>query len=75
MLEDPNSLAIVKGIIGLAQTFRRFILAEGVETMAHADFLLTLGCELAQGYGIARPMAAATLPDWVVGWHQRAIHS
>lgn len=75
MLEDPNSLAIVKGIIGLAQTFRRLILAEGVETMAHADFLLTLGCELAQGYGIARPMAAATLPDWVVGWHQRAIHS
>jgi diguanylate cyclase (GGDEF)-like protein/PAS domain S-box-containing protein len=75
MVDDPNSLAIVQGIIGLAHNFRRIIIAEGVETLAHGDLLLTLGCELAQGYGIARPMAAATVPDWVAGWHQRAIQS
>jgi hypothetical protein len=31
--------------------------------------LLRLGCELAQGYGIARPMPADLLPDWAAHWH------
>jgi hypothetical protein len=30
--------------------------------------LLQLGCELAQGYGIARPMPAGDLPGWLSGW-------
>ena len=68
MLEDPNDLAIVKGVIGLAVAFRREVIAEGVETMAHATLLLALGCPLAQGYGIARPMPPAAVPDWVAQW-------
>jgi EAL domain-containing protein (putative c-di-GMP-specific phosphodiesterase class I) len=39
----------------------------------HGDKLLATGCELAQGYGIAKPMPAANLPDWVAGWHQGAV--
>lgn len=68
MLEDSNDLAIVKGVIGLAEAFKREVIAEGVETIAHGVRLLALGCESAQGYGIARPMPAADLPAWVSQW-------
>ena len=68
MLEDTDDLSIVKSVIGLAQAFRRDVIAEGVETIAHGLALLQLGCELAQGYGIARPMPAADIPAWVSNW-------
>ena len=68
MLDDPDDLAIVEGVLGLATAFRRQVIAEGVETTAHGEILLPLGCELAQGYGIARPMPAAELPGWVKSW-------
>jgi diguanylate cyclase (GGDEF)-like protein/PAS domain S-box-containing protein len=72
MLEDPEDLAIVDGIIGLAGAFRRLVVAEGVETISHGCLLLQLGCELAQGYGIARPMAADQLLAWIAGWKNPA---
>ncbi|PKO87717.1 MAG: hypothetical protein CVU16_15270 [Betaproteobacteria bacterium HGW-Betaproteobacteria-10] len=65
MLDDPEDLAIVEGVIGLTQAFKRKVIAEGVETVEHGLALLLLGCDLAQGYGIARPMSAALLPDWI----------
>lgn len=68
MLDDPDDLAIVKGVIGLANAFHRQVIAEGVETIAHGELLIPLGCELAQGYGIARPMPAADLPEWAANW-------
>ena len=68
MLDDPNDLAILEGVIGLARAFHREVVAEGVETDAHGEMLLLLGCELAQGYGIARPMPAEELPTWAVSW-------
>ncbi|MBK6998427.1 MAG: EAL domain-containing protein [Rhodoferax sp.] len=68
MLDDPDDLAILQGIIGLAAAFKRQVIAEGVETVAHGIVLLQLGCELAQGYGIARPMPADNLPGWVADW-------
>ncbi|MBC7859693.1 MAG: EAL domain-containing protein, partial [Burkholderiaceae bacterium] len=61
MLDDPENLAIIEGVVGLATAFRRQVIAEGVETVAHGALLLPLGCELAQGYGIARPMPAAAM--------------
>lgn len=72
MLEDPDDLAIVEGVIGLAQTFQRKVIAEGVETVAHGIPLLHFGCDLAQGYGIARPMPAAEVPTWVRNWKMPA---
>ena len=68
MLDDPDDLAILDGVIGLAKAFRRQVLAEGVETVAHGEMLLCLGCELAQGYGIAHPMPGELLPDWAANW-------
>ena len=68
MLDDPEDLAILSGTLGLARAFQRQPVAEGVETLAHGEVLLDLGCELAQGYGIARPMPAADLPEWIGQW-------
>jgi diguanylate cyclase (GGDEF)-like protein/PAS domain S-box-containing protein len=70
MLDDPEDLAIVDGIVGLASAFRREVIAEGVETPAHGRMLLQLGCDMAQGYGIAKPMPAERLPDWIESWRQ-----
>ncbi|MEW8627902.1 MAG: PAS domain S-box protein [Candidatus Thiodiazotropha sp.] len=68
MLIDPDDLAILEGILGMATAFRRNIIAEGVETAEHGELLLKLGCDHAQGYGIAKPMPAAEFPAWIKKW-------
>jgi diguanylate cyclase (GGDEF)-like protein/PAS domain S-box-containing protein len=68
MLDDADDLAILEGVIGLAKAFHRTVIAEGVESIAHGTRLLELGCDLAQGYGIARPMPANEFPAWVASW-------
>ena len=68
MLNDPDDLTIIDGVLGLANAFGREVIAEGVETVAHGVALLQLGCELAQGYGIARPMPAEQLIAWRNQW-------
>ncbi|MBU1237899.1 MAG: EAL domain-containing protein [Gammaproteobacteria bacterium] len=65
MLDDSNDLAIVEGVIGLAQVFQSHVIAEGVETTEHAIMLMRLGCDIVQGYGIARPMPPDELRDWI----------
>ncbi len=67
MLEDPDEMAILKSILGLARAFDLELLAEGVETVEQSQMLLQLGCDLAQGFGIAQPMEGAEFPDWVRG--------
>lgn len=71
MLSDQDDMAIVESVIYMANRFKRPMLAEGVESLAHAKALMALGCELAQGYGIARPMPAGEMPAWLEGWPQR----
>ena len=68
MLDDADDLAIVEGVVSLANAFQREVIAEGVESIAHSKALLQLGCELAQGYGIARPMPAGDIPKWISNW-------
>ncbi|MEH6443160.1 MAG: EAL domain-containing protein [Oceanospirillaceae bacterium] len=72
MLHDTDDLAIVEGVIALAKSFKREVIAEGVETIEHGTALLQLGCELAQGYGIARPMPAKDIPQWISNWKPNA---
>lgn len=68
MLHDAEDLGIVEGVIRLANAFHREVIAEGVETLAHGAALLNLGCHLAQGYGVARPMPAEQLKAWSEQW-------
>jgi diguanylate cyclase (GGDEF)-like protein/PAS domain S-box-containing protein len=65
MLDDTQDRAIVEGVIGLARTFGCTVVAEGVESPAQARTLLELGCDIGQGTGIAAPMPAALVAQWV----------
>jgi diguanylate cyclase (GGDEF)-like protein/PAS domain S-box-containing protein len=64
MLDDEEDCALVDGILQIARTFKREVIAEGMETTAHGALLLKLGCDTAQGYGIARPMPAEQVIAW-----------
>jgi diguanylate cyclase (GGDEF)-like protein/PAS domain S-box-containing protein len=68
MLTDDDDLAIVRGVVGLTKAFQLEVIAEGVETIEHGTALMKLGCELAQGYGIAKPMPADDIPVWLGSW-------
>ncbi|RUR52041.1 phosphodiesterase [Vreelandella populi] len=72
MLVDANDMAIVESVIYMANRFGRPMMAEGVETLDHAKALMELGCHLAQGFGIAKPMPPEALPDWLAKWPHRA---
>ncbi|HRK39597.1 MAG TPA: EAL domain-containing protein [Burkholderiaceae bacterium] len=68
MLQDTDDMGIVQSVVYLAHAFHRPVIAEGVETLAHAAALLRLGCHLAQGYGIGRPMPAGNWTAWLHDW-------
>ncbi|MCY1465153.1 EAL domain protein [compost metagenome] len=57
-------------MIGLARAFGRQVIAEGLETVEHGQLLMGLGCDVAQGYCIARPMPAEQVIDWVADYQQ-----
>lgn len=65
ILTDQDDLTVVSAIVSLAAAFHRRVIAEGVETQAHCDKLLQLGCEQGQGFGIAPPMPAHEVVAWV----------
>jgi EAL domain-containing protein (putative c-di-GMP-specific phosphodiesterase class I) len=68
MLDAPGDISILQAIIGLATAFGQEVIAEGVNSPAQAIRLLQMGCEIAQGFGIAEPMPAAQLCHWIAGW-------
>ncbi|MGM0768051.1 MAG: EAL domain-containing protein [Pseudomonadota bacterium] len=68
MLDNASDRAIVESVIFLAQRFAHPVLAEGVETLAHARALQRMGCDTVQGYGIARPMPGREVLDWTRQW-------
>jgi EAL domain-containing protein (putative c-di-GMP-specific phosphodiesterase class I) len=70
MMGDAGDLAIVQGVIGLAQSFGYRIIAEGVETSDQGQMLLKMGCQLAQGYYFAQPMPVEEFIHWVAQWRQ-----
>lgn len=65
MLNNPDDLSILEGIISLGEAFHRTVIAEGIETSEQAITLLNLGCELGQGYKIAPPMPALEFVIWI----------
>lgn len=55
---DPDDTAIVRSVIGLAQTLRLDVVAEGIEDATQLDELVRLGCSRGQGFYLARPAPA-----------------
>nr|WP_319564317.1 bacteriohemerythrin [uncultured Rhodoferax sp.] len=68
MLDDAQHAAIVNSVLDLARNFTRRALAEGVETEAHGQALIELGCEFGQGFAIAHAMPADTVALWLSQW-------
>ena len=58
---DPDDAAIVRAIITLGHALGLRVVAEGVETAAHLDYLKLHGCDEVQGYFFSRPVPAANL--------------
>ena len=58
LLESTAQQGLVQSIIDIGKMRGIEIVAEGVETMAHAELLRHLGCHILQGYALARPMPA-----------------
>ena len=63
--DDANSTAIVQSILAVASHLDLRVVAEGVETAAQADFLITNGCTFLQGYLFSRP---GPLQPWLQHW-------
>lgn len=70
LLDDMEDQALVSSIVDMAHGLQRQVVAEGVETLQHGLPLLSCGCDYAQGFGVARPMQAASVAGWVAGWQR-----
>ena len=73
---DHNDAAIVRSTIGLAHDLGLSVVAEGIEDQQTLEFLADLGCDVAQGYFISRPLPVVALGDWLASanWHPRYAH-
>ena len=65
MMVDPDSVAIVRAVLSLAEALGMSTTAEGIETVELATTLATLGCASGQGFYFAKPLEAdAALEYW-----------
>ena len=66
MLENPAHAAIVRSIVDLGHNLGLRVVGEGVETEPVLSSLRSYGCDLAQGFLLARPMPPAELKAWLL---------
>jgi diguanylate cyclase (GGDEF)-like protein len=72
ILVESRNIAIAAGIITTARLLGITVIAEGIETEAQGELLISLGCRQLQGYVIAHPMPAESIPAWVAAWNPPA---
>ncbi len=71
MCTSPRDEAIVRSTIDLASHLGLRVVAEGIESEDVRDRLTALGCEIGQGYLIARPASARELTEWLTAGADR----
>jgi diguanylate cyclase (GGDEF)-like protein len=67
MEQDTNDAVIVRSTIDLGRNLGLMVVAEGVENEGIWSDLARLGCDLAQGYYLSRPVPPEALPSWLRG--------
>jgi diguanylate cyclase (GGDEF)-like protein len=70
--DSPRNAAIVRSTIVLCHALGLTVVAEGAETTDDLDWLASNECDIAQGFGIARPMPAEELPVWIANYGRTA---
>ena len=68
---DHTTRAIYTPSLAMGKQLGMEVVAEGAEDRADWDFLCATGCDVAQGYFIAKPMPGGALPGWIADWQQR----
>jgi diguanylate cyclase (GGDEF)-like protein/PAS domain S-box-containing protein len=69
---SPGQRKLVGTIVEIGRSLNIEVVAEGVETPAHVAIMRDLGCDILQGYALARPMPAAAIPDFIERQEWRA---
>ena len=64
VMNDSHDAAIARTIVTLGHSLGLQVIAEGVETVAQRDFLLSIGCNIFQGYLYSEPLAAKAFEDF-----------
>ncbi|GAB1642305.1 putative bifunctional diguanylate cyclase/phosphodiesterase [Krasilnikovia sp. MM14-A1259] len=65
MVGSEQQLALVSGIVSLAQSLNLIVVAEGIEDANHRDILQRLGCPLGQGYYYSSPVGPTEALTWL----------
>ncbi|AJD41410.1 GGDEF/EAL domain-containing protein [Rhizobium gallicum bv. gallicum R602sp] len=70
--QSAEQRKLVRSIIDIGRSLNILVTAEGVESMDHVRILSDLGCDMLQGYALARPMPAMQIPAFVrnAGWRR-----
>lgn len=65
MMNNPIDLALITAVIQLSQELNQQVIAQGAQTNKHLRLLKNLNCHTAQGDGIAKPMPANQVSNWL----------
>ncbi len=68
--EDARQQELVRLMIAAARAFDLRVVSEGIEDPDTLQRLRTLGCDVAQGYLMARPLPAQEIPAWIEDWRE-----
>ena len=72
MRNGSGDEAIVRSVVALGRDLGLTVVGEGVETRYELEALTEFGCDLAQGFLIARPVPASDVPQAIDAWRARA---
>ena len=73
MVDNRSDRLMVQSTIGLAHSLDRKVVAEGVEQRDILDLLITMGCDIAQGFAIGRPMSLESLTKRLTADRKRSV--
>ena len=66
LVDDPiKALSLIRTVVQIGHDLERDVVAEGLEDAGMIEAAIQLGCRFGQGYGLARPMPAAALAEWI----------
>jgi len=70
---DRADQQIVKAVIELSHALDMKVVAEGVDSRENLDVIAGLGCDMAQGFLIARPMRSDHVVEWITCYSDSSI--